>query len=279
MPAFADTDLNCELVFDRSLVARDLDIVQELLAALAPKWAGKLRIWKGPKDQIQVDLANSGDLGAKVMATAGERGPTYRALVRRDGAPPFERFSGSVELRGAGPELVVVVSIDEMVVSPLGNKRQLGNCISLQVRRSKVAGMPGALWARQTFEQLCCRLSPVWGWAGQPAEYWAKVMTDTPRIEAIGRDFGRFLPGLFWLNFFGERYGELIGPARLNSVPADEAKIVDRGTLVVLNNDPTTWDTPEYFSVEETIRNHLGASLFFLKSEPDRLTFAPEWDI
>ena len=26
-------------------------------------------------------------------------------------------------------------------------------------------------------------------------------MSDTPRVEAVGRDFGRFLPGVFWLNF------------------------------------------------------------------------------
>jgi hypothetical protein len=55
-----------------------------------------------------------------VLAAAGLEGsagsahdrarPTYRALVEHYGRPPFERLSGSAELRGAGPELTVVVS-------------------------------------------------------------------------------------------------------------------------------------------------------------------------
>ena len=76
-----------------------------------------------------------------MLAAAGERGPTYRALVKRYGAGD-ERLFGSVELRGAGPELIVVISVDERVVSRLGEKAALGNHIAFQVRRSKVADRP-----------------------------------------------------------------------------------------------------------------------------------------
>src|SRR5439155_664930 len=83
-------------------------------------------------------------------------------------------------------------------------------------------------------ETLCAELSPAWASAGHSAEYWAKVMSDAPRVEALGRDFGRFLPGVFWLNFFGRPYRELLGDDRLRSTPAARVAIVDDGVLVGL---------------------------------------------
>jgi hypothetical protein len=125
---------------------------------------------------------------------------------------------------------------------------------------------------------LCARLSPAWGWGGHAAEYWAKVMSDPPEIGAIGRDFGRHLPGVFWLTFFGRRYRGLIGEDRLRSAPAREVMSADDGVIIVLPGGPTAWDTPEYAISEHRLRAHLGPELFFSKTEPERLTVAPDWD-
>lgn len=244
-PQFRETDLDCEVVFDCYLGTGDaLDVLQEALVALAPGWTSKLRIWRGPRDQRPIDTGRQGSLRDGIMAAAGERGTTYRALVDRYGIPPLERLAGSVELRGSGSELVVVVSVDKMVVSPLGAKQQLGNNIDFQVRGPKVGRSSGDTWLRDAFEFLCARLSPAWGWAGHPREYWAKVMSDTPPVDAVGRDFGRFLPGVFWLNFFGRRCRELIGDDRLRSAPAERVAVIDDGVLIVLADDPAARDTP-----------------------------------
>lgn len=278
-PQFGETDLDCEVVFDRYLGAGDaLDMLQEALVGLAPRWASKLRIWRGPRDQRPIDTGRQGALSAAIMVAASERGPTYRSLADRHGVPPFERLAGSAELRGSGPELVVVVSVDAMVVSPLGAKQQLGNRIALQVRRPQVGRSSGDTWLREAFEFLCARLSPAWGWAGSAREYWAKVMSDPPRAEAVGRDFGQFLPGVFWLNFFGRRYRGLIGDDRLRSAPAERVAMIDDGVLIAVAGDPAAWDTPEYAVSEQRVRSHLGTELFFSKSEPERLTVAPDWD-
>ena len=125
------------------------------------------------------------------------------------------------------------------------------------------------------FTALCAGLSPAWGCAGHAGEYWAKVMSDQPRIEAVGRDFGRYLPGVFWLNFFGSRCQEFIGLDRLRSAPADRVAPVDGGTLVGLGADPAGWDTAEYAIAEQRVRDHLGAELFFSKAEPQRRTKVP----
>jgi hypothetical protein len=217
-------------------------------------------------------------LRTAVLEAAGERGPTYRALVERYGSGD-ERLFGSVELRGVGSGLIIIISVDERVASRLGEKTALGNHLAFQVRRSKVAGRSGTVWLGEVFEAFCDRLSPVWGEAGHPDEYWAKVMSERPSIAAVGRDFGRFLPGVFWLNFFGRRYRDLFGEDRLRSTPASWVGVVNDGVLVGLGLEPSRWDTPEYAAAEQRVRNHLGPEAFFSKAEPDRLTIAPAWGI
>jgi hypothetical protein len=267
-PEFADCDLDAEVVFDRTLDEHDLGRLQHLLGSLAPRWASKLRVWRGPRDQRPVEVGRPGALASAVLDAVAERGATYRQLVEKHGRPPHERIAGSAELRGAGPELVVIVSLDQLVLSPLGARKQLGNGVAVQVRRPTVERRPGTEWLSSAFTSLT-ELSPAWGYAAHAGEYWAKVMSDPPRIEAAGRDFGRFLPGLFWLNFFGRRYRELIGADRFTSLPAG---------LASLGDDPLAWDTPEYAILEQRLRDHLGPSLFYSKADPTRHTVAPDFD-
>jgi hypothetical protein len=135
-PRWGESDLNGEIIFDRYLGAGDeLEELQTLIRTVAPKWSSKLRLRKGPNDERPIDVGRSGDLKSALLAAAAERGSTYRALVEKHGIPPFERLTGSVELRGANPELVVVVSVDEMIVSPLGSALDLGNTIAVRLSR------------------------------------------------------------------------------------------------------------------------------------------------
>jgi hypothetical protein len=264
-PRFRDADLNAEVIFDRYIgAADDLDLVQAMLLEAAPRWSSVLRVWNSPRDQRPIDAAEPGALRTAVMAAAGARGPTYRALVERYGAGD-ERLVGSVELRGGSSELVVIVSVDERVVSRLGDSTALGNKVALQVGRAKVAGRSGTAWTAEVFEALCRCLSPVWGQAGHPDEYWAKVVSERPSIRAVGRDFGRFLPGVFWLNFFGRRYRDLFGDDRLQSTPASQVVTVEEGVLIGLGLEPSCWDTPEYAAVEQLVRDHLGPGSLLLQ--------------
>jgi hypothetical protein len=277
MPRWRAADLDLEVVCDRYLgAANQLDAFQELLVEAAPHWCEQLRIFRSAREQIPVEVAQPDALRAAVVELAARRGPTYRALVERYG-PGDERVFGSAELRGAGSELVVVVSVDERVVAPLGRATDLGNTVGLQLRRARIAGRDRAAWTLEVFEALCDRMSPVWGWAGHPGEYWAKVMSEQPSIRPVGRDLGRYLPGVFWLNFFGRPYRQLIGDDQLRSTPADHVAVVDHGVLVGLGLEPRGWDTVEYASAEQRVRDHLGTELFFSKAEPHRPTVAPRW--
>ena len=263
--------LDAEVVFDRSLVGDGvLDLLQEVLVESAPQWSSELRVWRGPHDQRTISSGQTGALAAAVCEASTERGATYKVLVEHYGKPPYERMLGSAELRGSSRELTVVISIDEWVMAPLGAKKIFGNSIELQVRRSKVEGRACKDWIWTVFNALCEQLSPAWGSVRAPDEYWAKVMSEQPRIEAVGRDFGRYLPGLFWLNFFGDRYRSLIGENSLLSAPASLTEPVGDGILIALDSDPTRWDSPGYIEMEKQVRQHLGAHFFFSKSENDR---------
>lgn len=230
----------------------------------APQWCTRLRVLRSAREQIPVDVSQLGALRAAVLEMATKRGSTYQALVER-GGPGDERVFGSAEVRGASPELIVVVSVDERVVSSIGQATVLNNTVSLQVRRPKVAGRKGTDWSFEVFQALCDRLSPAWGWAGHPGEYWAKVMTEEPSIRAVGRDLGRYLPGVFWLNFFGRPYRQLIRDDRLQSAPASNVVMVDQGVLIGLGLKPTDWDTAEYATAEQRVRDHLGAQSVLLQ--------------
>jgi hypothetical protein len=152
-PRFRGADLNAEIVFDRHLgAADDLDLIQELLAEAAPRWCAQLRVWRGPRDQRPIDVAEPRALRTAVLEAAGERGPTYRALVERYGAGD-ERLFGSAELRGAGLDVIVVISVDERVVSRLGDMAALGNHIAFQVRRSRWPIAPGPCGSRRSLRR------------------------------------------------------------------------------------------------------------------------------
>lgn len=140
-----------------------------------------------------------------------------------------------------------------------------------------MSGRPGRDWVYDAFHALCDETSPAWAAAYNEAEYWDKVMQTEPPIYAVGRDFGRFLPGLFWLNFFGRRCSAAIGRERLESLRAPHVVELDDGVAVMLAQDPQAWNTPEYAAVEADVKRHLGEDLFFSKTRPQLETLVPDW--
>ena len=108
-------------------------------------------------------------------------------------------------------------------------------------------------------------------------QYRAKVMSERPVVRAVGRDFSRFLPGLFWLNFFGPRYVDLIGEERLQSSPANTIEEVDGGLLLGLGDDPGQWNSAKRRQTERAVLDAIGHDFFFSADAPGRATRAPSW--
>jgi hypothetical protein len=265
-------EMDLELVFSRDIAADDtLHHLDELFARCLPRWSKDLKIRLEPRNE----QPREGPLRDWVVHHTTTRGETYRAMVDTYGGGDVRR-SGSVELRGSGPEVVVVVDIDSEPLRRMrSGKALLGNGLAVQVRRAKVEGRAATEWAYEAFERLCAVQSPYWGSVRTGAEYQDKVMSKRGRIEAVGRDFSRYLPGLFAANHFGPEYVDLIGRDRLLGVPSATASPVGDGVQVTLSDDPTAWDSPEYRRAEEAVLDHVGREYFYDAENPDRDSVAP----
>jgi hypothetical protein len=268
--------IDVEVAFDR-FIGDDgsLGVLERVLREAAPTWSSGLRIQLEPREHEPVD-DRPGALSEAIVAAAAARGPLYHATVAEYGGVD-ERVSGSAEVRGASPALVVVASIDQRPFAWIGGALTLRNHVTLQLRRAKVERRRAREWALDVFRDLCERTSPAWGSVCDTGEYWAKVMSEGPTIAAVGRDFSRYLPGLFAANFFGPPYVELLGRDRLLDAPAQEVAAVDAGVLLVRDAEPEAWDRPEREAADRRLLDHLGREHFFAKPHPPDPSRAPDW--
>ena len=231
-------DLDLELVFTRDIAAYDtLHDLDALLAKSLPRSSEGMRIRLAPRQEAP----REGTLRYWVVHHATARGETYRRMVETYGGGD-ERRSGKVEIRGSGPEVVVVLGIDSDPLRQMGGPVLLGNKIAVQVRRAKVERRPATEWAYEVFEALCEALQPCWARCAPRAEYQAKVMLSGKRIQAVAATLRLYLPGLLAVNHFGPDYADLVGRDRLMGTPGVTASAVGAGVQVVLAEDPTAWD-------------------------------------
>jgi hypothetical protein len=98
---------------------------------------------------------------------------------------------------------------------------------------------------------------------------------DEPPLRPVGRDFASSLPGLFWLNWLGQPYVDLIGEERLLTVPG--ARRGPDGVLVHRGGAPEDWDQVAAREATASLVHHLGADLFFDKTRPVLPARAPRW--
>lgn len=259
-----------------------LDEVQRVLREHAPEWSKQARMWRSRNDQKPVDLARPGALEQLIREDEARlaASPIRKVLDAEMGPRRYPRFLGSAELRGQGDALTVVVSVDEYALAPLGKEWIFGNEVSLQVRRSKVEGVDAVAWSAEMFQALCGALPSLYGDIHSSDEYDAKNMShEGGGLEAVGVDASKHLPGLYWLNFFGKPYCDLIGRDRLLSAPAAETREVNEGVLLRLFDDPRKWASPEYKAVERRVLDHIGPQYFFSKDQLNRKTTAPDFGL
>jgi hypothetical protein len=250
--------------------------LQAIICQIAPRCAAGLRICEPGTPEIPIDVKRSGSLSDAVKSHALKRGPRYEELVREFGAGPYERQNGVAELHGSDDSIIIVVSLDEWVFIPSSGRWLFGNRISIQVDAAQVEGEDASLWSRRSLGVLCERLSPIWAKAHTIQEYASKnISREGGGMEAVGLDVSKHLPGIYWLNFFGKPYCDLIGQQRLLTCPAESVQELDNGVFISLSTQSTEWDTEWYRDREAQIIEHLGGQYFFDRRNPTRTTVAP----
>lgn len=259
-----------------------IDEVQRVLREHAPQWSKQARMWRSRKHQKPVDLSRPGALEELIREDEARLAASSmrKTLDAEMGPSRYPRFLGSAEIRGEGDALTVVITVDEYALAPLGSEWTFGNRVSLQVLRSKVEGVDALAWSAEVFEALCAALPSLYGDVHSSDEYDAKNMShEGGGLEAVGVDASKCLPGLYWLNFFGKPYCDLMGRDRLLSAPAAEVHEVDDGVLLRLSDNPRKWDSPEYKAVERRVLDHIGPQYFFSREQPNKKTTAPDFGL
>ena len=153
------------------------------------------------------------------------------------------------------------------------------NRMSIEVDElATIEGQMTSDWARGMFEAVTAQLPVRYGFARLDEEYYAKNMIDDETgVRAIGADITAAIPGLYWLNYLGAPYVNLIGRERLLTAPAYEVKPAGDGVLLALDSSPDAWQRAAYQQREQAVIAHLGEQFFFSRSDPERKTIAPDF--
>jgi hypothetical protein len=250
--------LCCELFVSEPLFDKaQLEQLHSIINGTLPAWSIKLR---ARQDE---------DFGK--IAFVGRDGRLYDCI--HEVAPPRRHFSHA-DLAGTYPGLSFLLSHGEATHVPESNH------IAIEILDLvDLEGKHAAACMQVVFESLVGRLPVHYGNAHTQEEFSAKnVIEDETSVQAIGRLLSKSLPGLYWLNYFGPIYVDLIGRQRLLSAPAYEVKPVGNGILLALDASPDNWQSAAYRAREQATIAHLGKQYFFSRDDPDRPTIAPNFE-
>ena len=251
--------LKLKLYLEQPVLRGDtLGSLHGLILQYLPQWGSELRAAKNEDVKKMVSITTDDDIGDVIQRVA----------------PPRQGFGvRSAVLKGSYNNIRIYLDhCDETLPPEL-------NFIAVELhRQTAVEGRQPSEWARGFFEALVSSLPVRYGRANLNAEFDAKnLISDAEGLRAVGVKLDVSLPGLYWLNYFGEPYVKLIGEDRLLSAPAYEVKRVGGGVLIALDASPLNWQLAPYKDREEEMIDHLGRGFFFSKDEPGRRLTAPDF--
>lgn len=240
-------------VFD----SEQLESLHSLLAEALPQWSSGLKVLKseykrGGRDVVQ---------GSSLFAAVNQEAPARRGI-------------GNAVLKGSYDGLSFFLSTCHSTLPP-----EL-NYISVEIDQALIESEEPSQWAYQFFKDAVSRLTLRYARAYMREEFDAKNMvSDDEGVRAIGVHLDESLPGLYWLNFFGNPYLDLIGRDRLLSVPAHDVREISNGVFVGLDASPMKWVSEAYRTTEEAVIEHIGCQYVFSRVKLDRNTVAPDFKL
>jgi hypothetical protein len=212
-----------------------------------------------------------------------EDDPKYGSVRKRAGQSLLDALNshfsvrwgqGSAVLSGIRDDVVMFLDTSKSTLPP-----ELNSMGVEIVGVSKIGAKPVSAWAEGFFLAAVERLSVRYGCGYDKSEFEAKNMIrSSSGVSAVGVRLGAAIPGLYWVNFFGQPYLDMIGSDRFLTLPAGSITSFPRGGIVVkLDDTPGAWRTSEYKAAESQIIKHLGAQYFFNPADPDQVTKAPDF--
>ena len=210
-----------------------------------------------------------------------ERGESTRALMAERGlfqamelVSPQKWGLTSAILKGTYEGLTVFIEGARSTLPPESNM------ITVEIADlTQVEDKAPWVWAVSFAERLTTKIETRYGYSCLSEEFDSKnILHDESGVRAVGVNLKHSLPGIYWMNFFGPPYLELMGGAeRLLNTPAFRTISCGGGVLIVLAETPLEWRSLSYKAKETAAVRHLGAQYFFSPSDPERKTRAPDF--
>ena len=137
-----------------------------------------------------------------------------------------------------------------------------------------------SLWVEETYLQsqlhtedllrmsieLYVLISPSYGSIHRTQDALEMATVHDPKYgkTIVPTDLKRGLPGVFWANFFGPEYVELVGRQRLLSAPCKVAReLPDGGVLILLASSPLALPIETIRARQRAFMTYLGEDLFY----------------
>jgi len=279
------TSLSFEFHFGQDLAVSDvLDTLQTAITAIEPSFVETLRVveYEGDPSPARVDASQDGSLHRAVLTKGIRRGETYEQLAG-ESSPTQDRPRrfGMVWVRGKARSTFLSVAFDERAPAhPAGNSWLWSNSIGGMIGSARIGRTPREEWVRRLASALGSHSVLVWGAAFSHDEFrFRNLHDDSAGTWAMGRDVRRSLPGLYWLNLFGEPYVQLIGEDRLSSADAISVQKVGSGMIVEAYAHPDDWDSSDGRESHARIVRQLGSLFFFDRDKPEAETTAPDFGL
>lgn len=274
-------DLSLELHYGRDVIESGVLIyLQSRLAAHAPRMFASLEVhaYEWDRDRLKIDPQRATSLRDAVLARGTDRGPTYDALVAESPPPPLARRFGSVLCRGRGAGTggrFLHIDFDSDVPARRSGGTWLwSNSITMTVGTATLEGEARSSWMQAFAADLSAHPDFLYGAAYLGREFDTSNLDTSSGLEAIGRDVRRHLPGVYWLNLFGQPYRELMGAQAQRSAAAFKVEEDDRRVIYRAYAQPEDWSGR--LADKTRLREGLGDDLFFDRRQPDRRTRAPD---
>ena len=233
----------------------NLEVLESLLDVHLPPWREVLKVGANEDD----------DLGLKVEGqTSLAKAVNEKAVIRSgNGAVVLREDDGRMSLR----------LISSRLTLPFESNR-----CSFEIDGEELHGANSHHWLGRVFLDAVARMPVRYACAYLRSERRAKnLLQDASGTRAVGVDFDSALPGLYWLNFFGEEYVELIGADRFMHADAYSIEKVGRGFVIQLSREPSEWNSESTIGVETSVTAALGEEYFYSKAFPERKTVAPDF--
>ena len=240
----------------RPLFAQDLlDCLQGIMASKLPQWSGALSVAENDDSPpVAVSAAASlYDCLSKMMSSKSRLGS---AVVTGD----YDRLAFYLNyVDGAFPPELNRLAVELYNLEPM-------------------EGEDPVVRIKDLFKAISGQMPIRYANARDDEEFRAKNMIDDETgVEAIGVDITEAIPGLYWLNYFGAPYVELIGRERLLTAPAFEVRALGEGVMLAMDQSPNNWQPSAYHDREQAVIAHLGQQYFFSRWDPDRKTIARDF--